>query len=165
MLQIAETMAGRLIKLLAENRFSIALAESCTAGLVGGLLARSPGASAVFWGAFVTYTIEAKQKMLGINAEMLEKYHAASRECACAMAESARSRANSTIALSVTGIAGPQGDGSDIPVGTVWIAGAYSGVPTRARLCRFTGGRNKIRAKAVAAALKFGLELTHNLVK
>jgi PncC family amidohydrolase len=165
MLQTAEGMAARFIKLLTEKHFSVALAESCTAGLVGSLLARVPGASAVFWGDFVTYTLEAKRQMLGIDAGLLEKCHAVSRECACAMAESARSRSNSTIGLSITGLAGPQGDGSPVRVGTVWIAGAYSGVPTYARLHRFTGGRNRVRAKAAAAALQFGLELLNNLVK
>jgi PncC family amidohydrolase len=103
--------------------------------------------------------------MLGIDSGLLNKYHAVSRECACAMAESARARANSTIALSITGLAGPKGDDSGIPVGTVWVAGAYSGIPTYARLHRFTGGRNRIRAKAAAAALQLGLELARNLVK
>ncbi|MDR2803427.1 MAG: nicotinamide-nucleotide amidohydrolase family protein [Treponema sp.] len=164
MLQTKESMALQLIKLLSKKKFSIALAESCTAGLTGSLLARTPGASSVFWGDFVVYTIDAKQKMLGIDAGLLEKYGTVSRECACAMAESARIRANSTFALSITGLAGPLGDGSSNPVGLVWIAGAYGGIPTRAQRYRFAGNRNSIRAKAAAAALRLGLDMVNNIV-
>lgn len=165
MLLTNENMAAKLVKILAENKFTITLAESCTAGLVSSLLVRTPGASSVFWGGFVTYTLEAKQRVLGIDAEMLNKYHAVSRECACAMAESARAIADSTLGLSITGLAGPQDDGYGTLIGTVWIAGAYSGVPTYARLYRFKGGRNKIRAKAAAAALRFGFDLTRHIVE
>lgn len=155
----AERLAGRLIGALTEKRVSVATAESCTGGLLGSLLVRVPGASAVFWGGFVTYTLDAKQRTLGIDALLLEKHGAVSRECACAMAEAARRLANTDTALAVTGLAGPDGDGSANPVGTVWIAGACRGRHTLAVTGCFTGRRNEVRMKAAAAAITLGLEL------
>jgi PncC family amidohydrolase len=155
--------ARRLVKLLAEKHLSVSVAESCTGGLLGSLLARVPGASAVFYGGFITYTVLVKQKVLGVGADLLEKYGAVSRECACAMAESARARIGASIALSVTGLAGPSGDGSENPIGTVWIAGVCTGVPVFARVHNFSGGRNSIRRKAASAAIDLGLELVNKL--
>jgi PncC family amidohydrolase len=151
--------AGRLIKALAENRLSIAVAESCTGGLLGSLLARVPGASSVFWGGFITYSLDAKQKILGIDPRLLDEYGAVSRECARAMAESARRLAGTDTALAVTGLAGPDGDGSDTPVGTVWIAGVFPEGAAKEAVYRFTDRRNVVRAKAAAAAIALGLEM------
>jgi PncC family amidohydrolase len=166
----ASTLAGKtmptiehdaemLIKLLTEKRLRLAVAESCTGGLIGSLLSGVPGASEVFWGAFITYTLDAKQTMLGIDSALLERYGAVSMECASAMAASARERADADLVLSVTGLAGPDGDGSLNPVGTVWIGAACRGSPPEARLHHFTGSRNEVRAKAAAEAIKVGIEL------
>jgi PncC family amidohydrolase len=154
-----ERDAVRLVKLLTEKQLRIAVAESCTGGLVGSLLAVVPGASEVFWGGFICYTIDAKQKMLGIDAALLEHYGAVSAECACAMAASARERAEADLSLSVTGLAGPDGDGSANPVGTVWLGASYRGAPPSANVHHFTGSRNEIRARAAAAALMLGIDL------
>ncbi|MDR2343794.1 MAG: nicotinamide-nucleotide amidohydrolase family protein [Spirochaetaceae bacterium] len=151
--------AARLVNLLVEKHLRIAVAESCTGGLVGSLLAGVPGASDVFWGGFTSYTTDAKQKMLGIDAALLERYGAVSMECACAMAASARSRAEADLSLSVTGLAGPGGDGSANPVGTVWIGAACRGLPPFAKVHHFSGGRGEVRAKAAAAALGLGIGL------
>jgi PncC family amidohydrolase len=155
----AGLMAGRLIRVLTENSLTIAVAESCTGGLLGNLLVRVPGASAAFWGGFVTYSLDAKQKMLGIAPGLLEDYGAVSRECARAMAESARRLAGTDAALAVTGLAGPDGDGSNNPVGTVWVAGIFPGGAALETVYRFTDKRNAVRAKAAAAAIGLGLEL------
>jgi PncC family amidohydrolase len=152
-------LAGQLIRMLTENRLSIAVAESCTGGLLGNLLVRVPGASAAFWGGFVTYSMDAKQKMLGIDSRLLEDYGAVSRECARAMAESARRYAGTDAALAVTGLAGPDGDGSDNPVGTVWVAGVFPGGSALEAVHHFTDKRNAVRARAAAAAIGLGLEL------
>jgi PncC family amidohydrolase len=131
----------------------IVLAESCTGGLAAGLIARIPGASRVLWGSFVSYTPEAKVRMLGLSRRLLKKYGAVSRETACAMAEGALKKSGVFLALALTGLAGPGGDGSAVPVGTVWIAAAVRGVPAEAVEFYFEGGRNQIRNSAVAAAL------------
>jgi PncC family amidohydrolase len=154
----AYVMAKELIRVMTENQLSIAVAESCTGGLLGNLLVRVPGASAAFWGGFVTYSLDAKQKMLGIDPRLLEEYGAVSRECARAMAESARRLAGTDTALAVTGLAGPDGDGSANPVGTVWVAGAYPQGTHVEVAYRFTGKRNGIRVRAASAAIGLGLE-------
>lgn len=154
-----ELDAVRLIKLLAEKQLRLAVAESCTGGLVGSLLSGVPGASDVFWGGFITYTVAAKQKMLGIDAALLERYGAVSMECASAMAASVREHADADLALSVTGLAGPLGDGSLNPVGTVWIGSSRRGAPPFAQVQHFTGSRNEVREKAAAAAIRLGIEL------
>ncbi|MDR2795912.1 MAG: nicotinamide-nucleotide amidohydrolase family protein [Spirochaetaceae bacterium] len=151
--------AVRLVELLTEKRLRIVVAESCTGGLIGSLLAAIPGASDVFWGGFTTYTVDAKQKMLGIDAALLERYGAVSEECARAMSASALKSAKADIALSVTGLAGPGGDGSLNPVGTVWVGGLRRGVPPLANIYHFAGSRGRIRAEAAAAALKLGIYL------
>jgi PncC family amidohydrolase len=151
--------AVRLVKLLTEKRLRLAVAESCTGGLVGSLIAGVPGASGIFWGGFTTYTVDAKQKMLGIDAALLERYGAVSMECASAMAASARECADADLALSVTGLAGPLGDGSLNAVGTVWIGGSCLGLPPFAHGYHFTGSRNEIREKAAASAIRLGIEL------
>jgi PncC family amidohydrolase len=154
---------AKLIELLIERRLSISVAESCTGGLVGSLFAGVPGASAVFHGGFITYTVAAKREILRIDAELLEKFGAVSRECALAMAEAARTLTNSAIALSVTGLAGPSGDGSANTIGTVWTAAAGAGSPAIACLHRFSGGRSLIRNKAAAAVIELALELVKKL--
>jgi PncC family amidohydrolase len=130
-----------------------AAAESCTAGLAADLIARVPGASRVFWGSFVSYTIDAKVRMLGIEEALIQKFGAVSRETAEAMAEGALEKSGADYALSVTGLAGPGGDGSGLPVGAVWIAAASGKGETRASLFRFTGSRNEIRLAAAKEAL------------
>jgi PncC family amidohydrolase len=132
----------------------LALAESCTGGLVADMITRIPGASRVFWGSFVSYTPEAKMRMLGISRGLLEKYGAVSRETACAMAEGVLEKSGVSLALALTGLAGPGGDGSAVPVGTIWIAAAVRGEPAEARVFYFEGGRDEVRYSAAAAALE-----------
>jgi PncC family amidohydrolase len=141
--------AGRLIRAASERGLRIVLAESCTAGLAASLLAETSGASRVLWGSYVTYTGEAKMGMLGVDSVILEKYGAVSRETALAMAEGALRESGADIAASVTGLAGPGGDGSGKPVGTVFIAGLRRpGGPAEEREYRFSGSRNAIRCAA-----------------
>jgi PncC family amidohydrolase len=145
--------AAALLKTLEAASLTVAAAESCTAGLVADLIARIPGASRFFWGSFVAYTIDAKVKLLGIDEGLIRRYGAVSRETACAMAAGALVRSGAGAAVSVTGIAGPDGDGSPQPVGTVWIATALAGAPPEAAVYHFSGPRNKIRAAAAREAL------------
>jgi len=145
----ARQLAARLI----EQRLTLALAESCTAGLVADLLAGISGVSAALWGSFVCYTSEAKQRMLGLERDFLERYGLVSAETARAMAKRARELAGTSIAAAVTGVAGPLGDGSGVPIGTVWIAAAWEG-HCREKKFHFQGTRAEIRMQAAAAVLE-----------
>ena len=155
-LQLAES----LIQNLNSDSLTLALAESCTAGLVADLLARVPGVSGVLWGSFVCYTGEAKVSMLGIDRDRLLRYGLVSGETVCDMANGALEKSGANIAAAVTGLAGPDGDGSAVPVGTVWTAAALQGKGVaRAREHHFTGSRNEIRLRAAIAVLEALLEV------
>jgi PncC family amidohydrolase len=151
-------LAGALIEKAAAASLRVAAAESCTAGLVADLLAGVPGASRVFWGSFVCYSAEAKRRMLGIDKNLIRRYGAVSRETACAMARGALRKSGAGAAVSVTGLAGPGGDGGPVPVGTVWI-----GVQTRegepeAAVFHYEGLRNEVRMSAAYDALRMLLD-------
>jgi len=150
----AEKTSIMLIQKLREHSLTLALAESCTAGLVSSLLAGVPGASAVLWGSFVCYTKEAKVSMLGIERRVLDAHGLVSGETACAMVVGTLQKSGASFAASVTGLAGPEGDGSNTAVGTVWTAAMYKGETATAREFHFTGSRNSIRLKAAIAVLE-----------
>jgi PncC family amidohydrolase len=145
--------AETLVKRLNAASWTLVLAESCTAGLASDLIARIPGASRVLWGSFVTYTVEAKIRMLGLDRGLIKKYGAVSRETACAMAEGALEKSGAQIAAAVTGLAGPGGDGSAVPVGTVWIATAIREGRTETAVFHYRDSRNGIRNSAAAAVV------------
>lgn len=118
----AENLEKLVVDTLKEKRLTLSVAESCTGGYLGKRITDVPGASAVFMGGFITYSNEAKIKLLGVNPETLERYSAVSPETAIEMAQGARERLESDIAISITGEAGPLPDpstGKD--VGTVFI--------------------------------------------
>jgi PncC family amidohydrolase len=148
------SLAVALVKKLAAASQKIALAESCTAGLVSGLIAGVPGASGVLWGSFVCYTVEAKAAMLGLDPARIEQFGAVSSETACAMAEAALEKSGADIAASVTGLAGPDGDGTAVPVGTVWVASARRGKRADAVKFHFSGARNEVRSAAACEVIK-----------
>jgi PncC family amidohydrolase len=132
----------------------IVTAESCTAGMVADLLASAAGASRVFWGGFVCYTPEAKVRMLGIEEALLARYGLVSRETSRAMALCALKQSGADLAVSVTGLAGPGGDGSGVPVGTVWIGAAYRNGACGARVYHYRGSRQEVRYAAAQEALE-----------
>jgi PncC family amidohydrolase len=143
-----------LVEKLAALGKTLAAAESCTAGLVADMIASVPGASRVFWGSFVTYMLDAKAVMLGLDGKALEKYGAVSGETARAMAEAALAKSGAGAAVSVTGLAGPDGDGTSVPVGTVWVATALADGASAARVFHFEGKRDAVRRAAAEAALQ-----------
>jgi PncC family amidohydrolase len=150
----AETAARRLVETLDRYSRTMAAAESCTAGLVADLVARIPGASRVLWGSCVTYMVDAKVRVLGLDPGDLEKFGPVSRETACSMALGALEKSGADYAVAVTGLAGPGGDGTAVPVGTVWIAAAGRERMPQARMFRFEGSRNGIRCGAAREALE-----------
>jgi len=149
----AEETAKLVIEKLKARSHTLALAESCTAGLISSLLAEISGASDALWGSFVCYTKDAKISMLGLNKNELDACGLVSKETACSMAKGALQKSGASMAASVTGLAGPLGDGSGVPVGTVWIGFAAS-ASVEAREFHFTGSRNAVRICAAIAALE-----------
>ena len=111
-----------VVRLLAGKRLTVALAESCTGGFVANRLTNVPGASAVLHSSCVTYSNDAKQKLLGVRPETLARHGAVSRETASEMAQGARAASGADFGLSITGIAGPGGGSPGKPVGTVFMA-------------------------------------------
>jgi PncC family amidohydrolase len=189
----AETLINKL-KLSARRQrpITVALAESCTAGMVSNLLGSFPGASRVLWGSFVCYTKEAKISMLGIDGGELDAHGLVSAETARAMAEKTLEKSGADVAASVTGLAGPaqdkhseavqtnnaarrspdkssnddnggfalanpagaDGDGSDVPVGTVYVAVTARDKGTSVKAFNFKGDRNEVRIRAAIAVLE-----------
>ncbi len=141
-------------RLLVERRRTLAVAESCTGGLISARLTEIPGASAFLTAGFVTYSNEAKVRDLGVPSDVLTTHGAVSAEVAAAMAEGARRRAGTDLALAVTGIAGPTGATLTKPVGLVYLAISNDG-PTRTVEQRFgeEPGRAIIRHLAAQAAI------------
>lgn len=158
----AEKTAETLIQKLKEHSLTLTLAESCTAGLAASLLAGIPGASAVLWGCFVCYTREAKISMLDIDNKELSVNGLVSMETASSMAEAALKKSGAYIAAAVTGLAGPGGDGSNVPAGTVWIAVARNGENIFTKEYHFTDSRNIVRIRAATALLEAVLNILPN---
>ena len=132
---------------------TVAVAESCTGGLIAGCLTAVPGASDVLERGFVTYANEAKSEMLGVSPEMLLEHGAVSEAIARAMADGALKYSNADISVSVTGIAGPGGATDGKPVGLVHIASARKEHETLHDKYIFSGNRDTVRLQAVTAAL------------
>jgi nicotinamide-nucleotide amidase len=132
----------------------VATAESCTGGWLAKQLTELPGSSATFDCGFICYSNEAKMKILGVPASVLEAHGAVSDETAKAMVAGALARSSADLAVSVSGIAGPTGGTPDKPVGTVWLAVGWRDAEPEATRYQFTGDRDAIRVRSVAAALK-----------
>jgi nicotinamide-nucleotide amidase len=144
-----EAVVGHLLR---DRRATVSVAESCTGGMLGERLTSVPGSSDYFVGGFITYSNAMKVELLGVPPAVLEQHGAVSQETAEAMAAGARRRTGSTYALSVTGVAGPDGGSESKPVGSVYIAIADdAGVHTEHR--RFLGDRQRIRLFTVQMAL------------
>ena len=136
----------------------LALAESCTGGLIAGCLSAIPGSSDVLDRGFVTYANEAKTDLLGVRVDTLATYGAVSEPVARAMAEGAIRSAGIDISVSVTGIAGPGGGSEEKPVGLVHLASARKNTPTLHQRHIFNGDREAIRLHAVKTALQLLLQ-------
>ena len=136
---------------------TLVTAESCTGGGIGAVLTAVPGSSKVYKGGIISYTNEVKIQQLGVAPEMLNKEGAVSAQVAEAMASGARERLQADVAVSVTGLAGPDGDEFGNPVGTVYIGYADENKVIFSKFL-FSGTRQEIRNLATEAALKIILE-------
>ena len=136
---------------------TLATAESCTGGMIGAALTAVPGASKVYKGGVVSYWSEVKQELLGVDPEDLKNLGPVSAQVAGSMADGARKALHTDYGISVTGLAGPDGDEFGKPVGTVFV-GLSTRSKTVARQFRFYGAREDIRNQAALAALEFILE-------
>ncbi len=152
-------LARQIIALYTEQKRRIVTAESCTGGMVGAALTDIPGSSAVFERGFITYSNDAKIDLLGILPEMLNRFGAVSAEVAEAMAEGALAYSLADVAVSLTGIAGPDGATPGKPVGLVYLAIATREGATFHYGCEFHGDRDAVRTQAVHQALS--LLLSH----
>ena len=150
----AQKIAEALIYKLKTSSLTLSLAESCTAGQVSALLANIPGASDVFWGSYVCYTPQAKVSMLGLDRKKLEADGLVSAETAKAMAVAAMQKSGTGLAAAVTGLSGPAGDGSNVPVGTVFIATVMQGGDVMVRKFNFKGIRKIVSVRAAIAVLE-----------
>lgn len=147
------SQAEALFQELSRRSLRIVTVESCTAGLVADSLASIPGASTVLWGGYVCYTVDAKVKMVGIDPALIRVHGPVSQEVALALCDGASERSGADVAVSITGLAGPDGDGTDTPVGTVWIGLKVRGKPSTARVFLFQGNRAEIRQAAAEGAM------------
>ena len=138
--------------LLLRAGMTVAVAESCTAGLVGARLTERPGASGYFWGDLIAYDDRAKIELLGVSEQTLRRHGAVSEETAREMAEGACSRSGADVAIAVTGIAGPSGGTTEKPVGTVWLAVRMRG-RTVAKRRHYPGTRDMVRLRAAQGSL------------
>ena len=149
-----ETQIGHLLQ---KRGLTLALAESCTGGLVGSRITDIPGSSEYFLGGVVAYAYEAKAALLGVAWDTLNMQGAVSRETVLEMARGARKAFGSGIAASVSGIAGPGGGTLDKPVGTTWIA-IVSPDGEWTREFRFSGDREQNKSSASDAAMQLLLD-------
>ncbi len=155
-------LAEQLGQDLQRQGWMIATAESCTGGLLAGAITSVPGSSAWFERGFVTYTNEAKQDDLQVSIETLDHFGAVSEPVALEMASGVLLSSSADVAISVTGIAGPDGATPGKPVGMVcfgFAARAGEGIVSRAVTHTFVGDRTQVRASAVLYALQVALEL------
>ena len=149
-----ESLESRIVKLLTEQKKTLSTAESCTGGLIASMITNVPGASSIFFGSIVAYDNEVKVHQLGVTQKTLDAFGAVSEETAREMAEGALQQLGTDYALSVTGIAGPDGGTVEKPVGTIWIALAERGLKTIAKKLQGDFGRKLNRERASSAALE-----------
>ena len=151
--------ARQIIDLLTGTNKTIVTAESCTGGLIAAALTDIPGSSKAFFGGYVTYANEAKSRMIHVQARLIRDYGAVSNQVARAMADGARNTAHADYAVSVTGIAGPDGGSEKKPVGLVYVA-VSSELATVVIEHQFGDlGRAEIRQASVKAALDLVLQV------
>lgn len=150
-------LARRLFDVCVDRGLTVATAESCTGGLVAHAITEIAGSSAYYLGGFVTYANDVKRDQLGVGAELLAAHGAVSAQVARAMAEGARTRLGTDLAVAITGIAGPGGGSDEKPVGLTYVAVADStGGDVRRHL--WAGDRSENKRDSAVAALELLLD-------
>jgi len=147
-------LAQTIATIFTQRGATLVTAESCTGGWIAKTLTDIAGSSSWFECGVVAYSYEAKEALLGVRPETLEHQGAVSRETVIEMVSGALARFGATVAVAVTGIAGPSGGTSDKPVGTVWIGWKRRGGYAQSELFHFDGDRDAVRRQTVAAALR-----------
>lgn len=147
-------LAEQVVQTLIQRRLTLAVAESCTGGLIGHRLTNVPGSSACFLGGVVAYHDRAKAGILGVDEGVLSREGAVSEAVAVAMARGVRRLLDADLGVGVTGIAGPSGGTPEKPVGTVFMALADRSGEDVARECRWEGDREENKARSAEAALE-----------
>ena len=147
------TQAQQIAVEFTRRGATLVTAESCSGGWIAKTLTDIAGSSAWFECGVVAYSYEAKEALLGVRPETLEEHGAVRRETAIEMVSGALARYGATVAVAVTGIAGPSGGTADKPVGTVWISWKRRGGYAQAELFHFDGDRDAVRRQTVASAL------------
>ena len=159
---MAESLIARSAQVLSRLRqteHKVVTAESCTGGLVAALLTHHAGSSDVTEGGFVTYSNALKNAVLGVSSHTLSRFGAVSAETVQEMVQGAlRLAHNATVAVSVSGIAGPSGGSAEKPVGLVWFGVALKGQQPQAYSQVFTGNREAVRTQAAEYALALVLK-------
>ena len=149
-----DPLAQELGRRLGEKQAFLAVAESCTGGLVAKRVTDIAGSSGWFERGLVVYSNQAKQDLLGISADLLAQFGAVSRECAEAMARGLLVMTPARWAIAITGIAGPGGGSPEKPVGLVWVAWQQRGGEPESRALQLSGSREQVRTAAAEAALQ-----------
>jgi nicotinamide-nucleotide amidase len=155
-------LAEQVGEALRSRRLSLVTAESCTGGWIAKMITDIPGCSEWFEAGMAAYSYEAKQAMLGVRPQTLEVHGAVSRETVIEMVSGALIHSGASVAVAVTGIAGPGGGTPDKPVGTVWIAWKRRGGYPQAQVFHFDGDREAVRRQTVSHALRGILDLVSN---
>lgn len=148
-----DSFCSDLVEELIKRKLTITTAESCTGGMISATIVDVPGASYVMNESYITYSNEAKERILGVKKESLETYGAVSEEVARQMVEGVARVADADCAISVTGIAGPDGGTKDKPVGTVY-AGFYFNGTTIVKRYNFKGNRYDVRWNTTKSTLE-----------
>jgi nicotinamide-nucleotide amidase len=154
-----EDVASRVIAALTQRGLTLALAESCTGGLIASLITDVPGSSTCFLGAIVPYSNASKEALLGVPRQTMVQHGSVSAETALAMAFGARERFSADIGVGVTGITGPSGGTAEKPVGLVHIAGVGPDGAILQKRFVWDGGRAENKRHSALAALALLLEL------
>jgi PncC family amidohydrolase len=156
---LTASAAKRLGTALSASGKTVAVAESCTGGLLGGAITAIPGSSRYFSGGVLAYGNSAKISLLSVPPDLIASRGAVSREVALAMADGVRSLFLADLAIAVTGVAGPGGGSRGKPVGTVWVAVVTPAGVRYAHRFRFPGGREAVRRETVRASLGAAIDV------
>ncbi len=149
-----QDLVEQLAKLLEAKSMTLVTAESCTGGLLAATITHRPGTSKIFERGFITYSNEAKIESLGVPKEIIDNHGAVSNHCAEAMAKGALENSKAQLAVSITGIAGPEGGTDTKPVGLVYFGYALKGGSSGSLSQNFKGDRNEIQSSAVITAIR-----------